>query len=125
MRKILVVDDSEVVRTQLKSALTEQGFAVEEAEDGLQGLNTLIERPEIDLVICDVNMPEMDGLTMCEEKFKNPEISNIPVFMLTTQHGKDLKARGKQNGVVAWIIKPFNPNSIVNGINAYLTKMGK
>lgn len=100
MANILIVDDSATVRTQLKNDLIGEGYGIFEASTGLEGLRLLAENPDrVDLVFCDVNMPEMDGLTMCREIRKNLALCKIPVIMLTTQAGAEIKEEGESRPV--------------------------
>lgn len=122
MAKILVVDDSETARVQVKLDLVEAGHEIVEAENGIKGLEALSANKDIKLIICDVNMPEMDGLTMCDEIAANPELNKIPIIMLTTQCSDDMKARGKKSGVVAWINKPHKAVSLLAGIQKILSR---
>lgn len=124
MAKIMVVDDSEIIRFQLSTDLTKEGHEVIEACDGLHGLQMLKEHNDIKLIICDVNMPEMDGITMCENVSKNEEFNKIPIVMLTTQNSPELKAKGKTFGVVAWVTKPYKSAALLGGINKILEKFG-
>jgi two-component system chemotaxis response regulator CheY len=96
MAKILVVDDSETLRSQLKSILEEQSHTIIEAENGLIGLKAIESDPSIELILCDVNMPEMDGLTMCERIFKSETLAKPPIFMLTTESSMEMKEKGKK-----------------------------
>lgn len=122
MAKVLVVDDSETARVQVKMDLLEAGHQVLEAENGVKGLEVLNANKDVQLVISDVNMPEMDGLSMCEEIAGNGELNKIPIIMLTTQCGDDMKARGKKSGVVAWINKPHKASTLVSGIEKILSR---
>ena len=123
MANILIVDDSETVRAQLKNDLNGAGHAVFEACNGLEGLRFLESSPDaVDLIFCDINMPEMDGLTMCMELHKNPDLNGIPIFMLTTQTSQDMKAQGKDAGVIAWIVKPYEKKKVMNGIAKVLNR---
>lgn len=124
MTKILIVDDSETIRVQLKTDLTgsDSGYDVIEAHDGLNGLEVLNSNKDVKLIICDVNMPEMDGLTMCEEINKDSDLNSIPIIMLTTQCSAEMKARGKENGVIAWITKPHKPKMLLGGIKKILSR---
>ena len=124
MAKILIVDDSETIRIQLKTDLTtnDSSYEVIEAHDGLNGLEVLNTNKDVDLIICDVNMPEMDGLSMCEEIHKDETLNNIPIIMLTTQCSAEMKARGKENGVIAWITKPHKPKMLLGGIKKILAR---
>ena len=123
MANVLIVDDSETVRTQLGNDLRHQGHATFEAGNGLEGLKMLESmETSIDLIFCDVNMPEMDGLTMCRELHQNPALSKIPIFMLTTQTSSDMKAEGKAAGVIAWVIKPYEKNKLMAGVAKVLAR---
>jgi len=122
MAKILVVDDSEVIRVQLRNELSGAGHDIVEAHDGLNGLEVLGQNKDTDLIICDVNMPEMDGLTMCGEIHQNVALNEIPIIMLTTQSSPELKEKGKKNGVVAWITKPHKPSVLVAGVEKILER---
>lgn len=116
MAQILVVDDSATVRNEVSSFLQQQGLNIETAVDGKDGLDKLKRDNGIKLVISDVNMPNMDGLTMVE-KLRN-ELGNkaVNVIMLTTESDPRMKERGKAAGVKGWIVKPFNGNAVIGGI---------
>ena len=122
MAKVLVVDDSETARVQVKMDLLEAGHEVLEAENGVKGLEVFSANKDIQLIISDVNMPEMDGLSMCDEIAANSNLNKVPIIMLTTQGGDDMKARGKKSGVVAWINKPHKASSLVSGIEKILSR---
>ncbi len=107
MAKILIVDDSETLRIQLRKVLEGKDHEVVEACDGIKGLEALEANDGIQLVLCDVNMPEMDGLTMIERVHENSKFNTIPIFMLTTESSPEMKSRGKAAGVRAWVTKPF------------------
>lgn len=116
MAKILVVDDSETVRSQLKKDLETKGHEVIEAGDGVQGLESVRSAGRFDLILCDVNMPNMDGLTMCAKIHEQSEHSGTPIFMLTTESNADMKAKGKEAGVRAWITKPYVANALLSAV---------
>jgi two-component system, chemotaxis family, chemotaxis protein CheY len=114
MGKILVVDDSDVVRIELKAMLESKGHTVIEAANGAEGLAVAIANPDISLMISDVNMPVMDGVTMCKQVKERAEFAKLPIFMLTTESGTDLKAQGKAAGVMLWVVKPPNPEKFMD-----------
>jgi len=102
---ILIVDDSSLVRSQLRSALELKGARVVEAENGSQGLWRARENP-VDLVVVDIHMPVMDGIRMVEELRKLPEYSTTPIFILTSDAASSRAEEGKRAGANAWILKP-------------------
>lgn len=112
MAKILIVDDSDTLRIQLRTLLQECGHTVLEGEHGLDGLMKAKENSDINLIICDFNMPEMDGITMCRKVHELPALAQVPTFMLTTESTPELKALGKEAGIMAWIVKPFNADKL-------------
>ena len=117
MPRILVVDDAKTMRDTLKDLLIPNGFDVIEAANGEQGLEMLSQHA-VDLVISDLNMPGMDGLTMC--KHIKEQGYNAPIFMLTTQTSPELKAQAKEFGVLAWIVKPHKDEILLGGIRKVL-----
>ena len=116
-KKILVVDDAQTIRETLSKLLVSNGFEVVEAESGEHGLEMLRAHP-IDLVLSDLNMPGMDGIAMCQ---RMKELGyTIPIFMLTTQANPELKAKAKDFGVIAWIVKPHKDEILLGGIRKVL-----
>lgn len=122
-RKVLVVEDSVTVRDQLRRALTPCGFRVVYAVDGLEGLEKVAAHDDIDLMICDVNMPRMDGITMIETL--KEQGSSIPVLMLTTEGQPELILRAKAAGAKGWVIKPFDEDLLVKAAKSLLARMAK
>ena len=120
MPKILIVDDSETTRLQLFHDLKNEHYDVIEAENGLEGIDKIKNEIGINLIICDVNMPKMDGLTMLS-KVKDTIKDQIPVFMLTTESTIEMKQKGKENGVLAWIIKPYKKEMLLGAIKKVLS----
>jgi two-component system, chemotaxis family, chemotaxis protein CheY len=108
MARILIIDDSETIRVQLKSILQGGGFEIIEADNGLNALNLVQDASEVSLIICDVNMPVMDGLTFCAKLRELAHRKATPVLMLTTESNPELKAKGKAAGVIAWVLKPLD-----------------
>jgi two-component system, chemotaxis family, chemotaxis protein CheY len=113
MKKIMIVDDSETVRTELKEVLVASNYEVIEAADGAQGLDLAQRTPGIDLIVSDLNMPEMDGIMMCSKIRQIPEYAQTPIFMLTTESSPELKAAAKSAGILAWIVKPFTAERVL------------
>jgi two-component system chemotaxis response regulator CheY len=109
---ILTVDDSASIRLTTKMTLTNAGYTVTEAADGAQGL-AAAQAGHYDLIITDLNMPVMDGLTMIEELRKLPAHTGVPIIFLTTESDADLKARAKAAGATGWLTKPFDPENLV------------
>ena len=103
MAKILVVDDAAGIRNQVSTFLKENGYEVVTGEDGADGLEKLKENPDVALVISDVNMPSMDGITMIEAIRNEMGNTKVKFVMLTTERRPDLKARAKAAGVKGWL----------------------
>jgi two-component system chemotaxis response regulator CheY len=112
MTKVLVVDDSNSIRDMVSFTLKSAGYETVEAKDGQDGLNKA-KGAAIDLVISDVNMPIMDGITLCQELRKLPSFKFTPILMLTTESSGDMKMRGKAAGATGWLVKPFNPEKLL------------
>ncbi len=115
-KKIMVVDDSASVRTVVGMALKNAGFDVVEACDGKDALGKLT-GDKISLIISDVNMPNMDGITFVKEIKKLPKYKFTPVCMLTTEAGQDKMQEGKAAGAKAWIVKPFQPPKLLDVVS--------
>ena len=109
--KVLVIDDSLMVRQQVSRALSAAGFAILEATDGVEALQKLESSPETRLVVCDVNMPRMNGIEFLERLSANG--SPVPVVMLTTEGQPELIQRAKALGAKGWIVKPFKPDLLI------------
>src|SRR5712692_2966922 len=116
-RTILIVDDSISVRHSVSVVLKRAGFVMVEAADGQEGLATVDSNRDLGLVICDINMPNMDGLEMVERIKGKPENKTLPILMLTTEGQMSLVKRAKQAGAVGWIVKPFNPTQLVKTVS--------
>jgi two-component system chemotaxis response regulator CheY len=115
-KKILIVDDSASVRTVARMALRERGYDVVEASNGQEAL-TKLDAERCHLVISDVNMPTMDGITLLKEIKRHPNYKFTPVIMLTTEAGEDKKQEGRAAGAKAWITKPFQPQLLVDAVS--------
>jgi two-component system chemotaxis response regulator CheY len=113
MAKILIVDDSSTVRDEVATFLKGSGLDVITAVDGKDGLAKLKGDPGIRLVVADVNMPNMDGLTMVEKIRSELRNNNVNLIMLTTENSPAMKERGKAAGVKGWIVKPFKGAAVL------------
>jgi two-component system chemotaxis response regulator CheY len=120
-KTILVVDDSGTVRQQVSMALKQAGFEIVEAADGLEALSAIESNRDIDMVVCDVNMPNLNGLEMVEKVKARPENKSLPILMLTTEGQPSMIRRAKEAGAVGWIVKPFDANQLVQTAK-HLTK---
>jgi two-component system chemotaxis response regulator CheY len=112
----LVVDDSPTMRQMVAFTLTNAGFQVVEAEHGHDAIKKVAGGPKVDIVVTDLNMPEMDGITLIRELRKLAEFKFTPILMLTTESAEDKKQAGKQAGATGWICKPFNPEVMLKTI---------
>jgi two-component system chemotaxis response regulator CheY len=112
---ILAVDDSASMRQMVSFTLKGAGYEVVEAADGVEALNIAKTR-SVNLVITDVNMPNMDGITLIRELRNLPNYKFTPLLMLTTESGADKKQQGKAAGATGWIVKPFNPDQLLKTV---------
>jgi len=117
---ILLVDDSASLRKMVSTTLKDAGREVIEAADGQEALDKAQDQP-FDLVISDVNMPVMDGITLVKELRNLPDYKFIPILMLTTESSKAIKQQGKAAGVTGWIVKPFNPQKMLTIVSKALS----
>lgn len=117
---ILCVDDSNTIRMLVKKALEPEGYTVIEAENGKVGLEAAAGK-DIAACIVDVNMPEMDGFQFVEAIRKQAKFSATPIVFLTTESSEEKKSRGAALGVKGWIVKPFDPPSLVKIMKMLVT----
>lgn len=115
-KMILVVDDSASVRQVVGMTLRSAGYTVVEASDGKEALNKL-DGQKINLVISDVNMPHMDGISFLKEMKQKPQYKFTPVIMLTTEGADEKKREGQAAGAKAWIVKPFRPEQMLQAVS--------
>lgn len=114
-RTILTVDDSRMMREILLHVLTEAGFEVVQAEDGLDGLSVL-ETSSPDVIITDINMPRMDGYGFIEGVRKTTRHRATPILVLSTESTADKKERARAAGATGWIVKPFDAPKLLAAI---------
>ncbi len=118
-KTILIVDDSLSMRQLVKAALSSAGYMVLDACDGQDALNKLVGQ-RVNLIISDVNMPNMDGITFLKTLKNKPEHKFTPVVMLTTESQEEKKREGQAAGARAWIIKPFQPPQLLAAVEKLL-----
>lgn len=116
--KVLIVEDSKDFRKKLKSLL-EEDYDIAEATDGLEGLQ-LIRDESFDLVITDLNMPNLDGLSMLQ-KIREEGLEAPPIMMVTTEFDPELKKKGKEVGVSFWIVKPISEPKFLKVVETLLS----
>ncbi len=119
MPSILAVDDSASMRQMVSFTLKGAGYEVVEASDGVEALNVARGR-SVNLVITDVNMPNMDGITLIQQLRTLPNYKFTPMLMLTTESAADKKQAGKSAGATGWIVKPFNPDQLLATVKKVL-----
>lgn len=112
MTDILVVDDSVSMRQMVAFTLKEAGYNISEAGDGKEALD-VAKKKKHDIVISDVNMPIMDGITLIKELRQLSDYKYTPILMLTTESSSDKKSQGKTAGATGWLVKPFNPEKLL------------
>jgi len=111
-----------MLRDMLVYALNEGGYNdVTEAEDGVIGLDKA-KKTNFDLIITDINMPNMDGITLVSELRKLDNYYVGPILVLTTERSDEMKSKGKAAGATGWIVKPFVPEQLLNAVNIVLAK---
>lgn len=109
---ILAVDDSPSLRIAIRIALSGAGYSVTEAGDGREGLQKAASA-RFDMIVTDLNMPVMDGLTMIRELRRSPQHSGTPIIFLTTESDSEVKQQAKAAGATGWLVKPFVPDQLV------------
>ena len=118
-RVILAVDDSASMRQMVRFTLESAGYRVVQAVDGIEALD-YAKNSAVDLVLTDVNMPRMDGISLVRELRSLDTYRFVPMLVLTTESGQETKLRGKQAGATGWIVKPFNPEQLLATIGRVL-----
>lgn len=114
-KKALTVDDSKTMRDMVTFTLKNAGYEVIDAEDGQDALAKLA--GPIDVIITDLNMPNMNGFDLIRALRAKPEYRSVPILMLTTESDDAKKSEGKAAGATGWIVKPFNPEKLVQVVN--------
>jgi len=117
-KKIMTVDDSASVRQMVAFTLKEEGFEVVEAKDGRDALSKL--NSPVDMIVTDLNMPNMDGIELIKNVRAKPDMKFIPIVMLTTESQAEKKTEGKKAGATGWIVKPFKPEQLMSVVKKVL-----
>ena len=112
MHTILAVDDSPSMRKMVSFTLAGAGYQVVEAVDGMDALEKA-EHQHIDLVLVDQNMPRLDGIGLTRRLREHPRFKNTPILILTTESSDQMKQAGKAAGATGWLVKPFDPNRLI------------
>lgn len=111
-KNILIIDDSVAQRKVVRLALESKGYQIIEAENGQEGLSKL--SPDLNLIVCDVNMPVMDGIEFVTQIKQNPDYKFLPIIMLTTESQEAMREKGMELGVRAWLNKPFSMEQLLD-----------
>jgi len=119
MATILTVDDTASMRQMISFTLNDAGYEVAEAADGIEALEAA-KKSKFDAIIADINMPNMDGISLVKELRAIPEYKFTPILMLTTESQESKRKEGKDAGATGWIVKPFNPEQLLNVIKNVL-----
>lgn len=117
--RIMIVDDSASMRQLVAFTLKDAGFEVTQAADGLEALKSA-EGESMDMVITDLNMPNMDGISLIRSLREKKEYKFTPIVMLTTESQETKKSEGKQVGASGWIVKPFTPDQLLGVVKKFL-----
>jgi two-component system chemotaxis response regulator CheY len=111
----LVVDDSATMRNMIKATLNKEGFECITAQDGEKALKILGDQI-VDIIVTDINMPNMDGIQLITELRKSPNAKFTPILVITTEGGQSTKTAGKEAGASGWIVKPFDPTVLISAV---------
>ena len=114
-KKILVVDDSKAIRQSVTFVLEQNDYQVIDAEDGLDALEKL-EGQAVDLIITDVNMPNMNGIELIQEVRSRNDLKFVPILVLTTESQNSVMDKGKAAGATGWIVKPFSTDKLLAAV---------
>lgn len=114
-KQALVVDDSLTMRNMVSVAMKKEGFEVILAKDGVDAIKAL-EGKVVDVIITDINMPNMDGIELIRMLREDAATKFTPILVLTTEGGDNVKKAGKEAGASGWVVKPFNPEVLCNAV---------
>ncbi|MDC7126248.1 MAG: response regulator [Spirochaetales bacterium] len=121
MKNIFVVDDSPTARASIKYTLEQEGYSIELAVDGVDALDKIkTHSNKIDVFLFDVNMPNMDGITLIKNVREISKYQFTPIIFLTTESQSSKKLEGKNAGASGWIVKPFRPEQLIEVIKRFV-----
>lgn len=123
-KTFLIVDDSASMRQLIAFTIKDAGYDVLLAENGRDALEKM-SRVTIDMVITDLNMPEMDGITFIRELRGKADYKFVPIVMLTTESQEAKKQEGRAAGASGWIVKPFSPSQLMDVVKKFLKERGQ
>lgn len=115
-KSALIVDDSATMRNMIKAVVSEMGFEIHTAQDGEKAFR-LAESQRFDVVITDINMPNMDGIELIRMLRESENAKYTPILVITTEGGDNVKQAGKAAGASGWIVKPFNPDTLKRAVS--------
>ena len=121
MALILAIDDARTMRELVRTILESEGHTVLTADDGVTG-ELLAKEHKADLVVTDLHMDEMDGITLTANLRKLPDYKTTPILMLTTEISPEKKAKSRQSGASGWLNKPFSPPRLIAAVNKLLDR---
>lgn len=116
-KTVLTVDDSRTIREMVSFTLKNVGFEVIEAENGQKAIDLINQTQKPDIIITDLNMPIMDGIEFIKHVRNVLSMKTIPILMLTTEYTDDKKNVGREAGATGWIVKPFDPEKLIQVVN--------
>lgn len=112
-KRVLTVDDSKTMLDMLAFTLKGAGYEVLQAENGQEGLDVLAREGHVDVIISDINMPVMGGITFIKNVRQNASYNATPILILTTESSAAKKQEGREAGATGWIVKPFDPQKLL------------
>jgi two-component system chemotaxis response regulator CheY len=118
-KNILIVDDSASMRQMISFTLKDAGYDVITAGNGKEAL-TKLDGTKVEMVLTDLNMPEMNGIELIRQLRAKPGYKFIPIVMLTTESQETKKQEGKQAGASGWIVKPFKPDQLLDTVKKFV-----
>lgn len=119
-KKILIIDDSSALRQSISFILRQEGYETTEAADGLEGLDVAESHPAQDLIITDINMPNLDGIGFIRRVREMAGYRHTPILVLTTESQGSKLNEGKEAGAAGWIVKPFSAEKLLSVLRKFL-----